>query len=405
MFRRFRAAEGGVYDVNGETRYTAFVLACILVFGLLGIPLPGFAAPVPALRAPSITVERLLETHGWGGPQRDARLDAVAGELAFRLAGPVDGPVPAAIDAHLAHILASHGVSDAQVYPFTVRYRASEGLASKLPGLLGRLDRRLPPTHFGVGSHGIGSTVTTTVLLVHRGVEFADPLPRAIGPGTILPLSGELRRGYFRPRVLVAPPGDAPVRERPAWAADRRVEVALYFDAGPGVYGIEVVADSQYGPVVLDNHRIYVGIDPPAHPTLALQPTAQATQDRAAALARAINGWRRARGRTALTIDPDLSAVAAHHADEVAARRSLLHGSPDTGTLITRLRARGVRFERVAENLAEAADPQTALRAFLDSPGHKRNLMLRDLSHMGVAVVGRFYVVAMAGGLQPRDLR
>ncbi len=390
--------------MNGETRYTAFVLAPILAIGLLGAQ-PGLALPQPALWAPSITVERLLDAHGWGGPQRDERLDAVAAELAWRLAGPVDGPVPAAIDAHLTHILARHGVSDAQVYPFTVRYRASEGLAGKLPGLLGRLDRRLPPTHFGVGSHGIGSTVTTTVLLVHRGVAFATPLPRTIEPGAILPVSGQLRRGYFKPRVLVAPPDDAPVRERPAWAADRRVEVALYFDAGPGVYGIEVVADSQYGPVVLDNHRIHVGVDPPAHPTLTLKPVADTAHDRAAALARAINSWRRARGRAVLTIDPDLSAVAARHANEVAARRSLLHASPETGTLITRLRARGVRFEHVAENLAEAASPEAALQAFVDSPGHKRNLMLPGLSHMGVAVVGRFYVVAMAGGLQPRDLR
>lgn len=376
----------------------------MLAFGLLGAP-PGFAAPVPLLGAPSITVERLLEAHGWGAPQRDERLDAVAAELAWRLAGPVDGPVPPALDAHLAHILAVHGISDAQVYPFTVRYRASEGLAGELPGLLGRLDRRLPPTHFGVGSHGIGATVTTTVLLVHRGVDFGGPLPRIVEQGAIVPLSGRLRRGYFRPRVLVAPPGDAPVRERPAWATDRRVEVGLYFDAGPGVYGIEVVADSQYGPVVLDNHRVYVGVRPPDHPTVAIKPTGARIGDRSTTLARAINGWRVGRGRKALALDPDLNAVAARHAEELAARRSLVHASPDTGTLITRLRAKGLVFERVAENLAEAADPDAALQAFLDSPGHKRNLMLPGLTHMGVAAVGRYYVVAMAGGLAARDLR
>lgn len=391
-FRRFRAADGGVYDVSPAPRYTAGVLAALLSIALLA--------------APSMTVERLLSTHGWGVPARDARLDAAAAELARRLAGPVDGPVPDALDAHLGHILAAHGISDAQVYPFTVRARAADGLARELPGLLGRLDRRLPPTHYGVGSHGLGTTVTTTLLLVHRGVDFDGPLPRVAEPGAILPLSGRLRRGYFKPRVLVAPPGDAPVRERPAWAADRRdrkVEVGLYFDAGPGVYGVEIVADSQYGPVVLDNHRIHVGVPPPALPTVKIRPPDDPPADAAAALIAAINTWRAARGQPPLRLDPDLEAIAVEHAREVAARRSLLHASPDTGTLVTRLRARGVHFRQAAENLAEAADAAAALDAFLSSPGHKRNLMLPGLTHIGVGVAGRYFAVALAGGL-PRDL-
>lgn len=391
-----------------RARYTAVVVAltliCGLLSGLLGAP-PIAAAPVFALRAPSMTVERLLEAHGWGAPVRDPRIDAAAAELAWRLAGPIDGPVPEALDAQLGHILARHGVSDAQVHPFTVRYRASEGLAGELPGLLARLDRRLPPTHYGVGSHGLGNTITTTVLLVHRGVDFEAPLPLQAEPGGIVALSGDLRRGYFRPRVLVAPPGDAPVRERPAWSVDRKVEVGLYFDAGPGVYGVEIVADSQYGPVVLDNHRIHVGVDPPAHPTIALKPE-PAGGDGAAALVTAINDWRRARGMAPLTVDPTLADIAAEHAREVAGRRSLLHASPDTGTLTTRLRARGLAFSRVAENLAEAASADAALQAFLDSPGHKRNLMLPGLTHVGVAAEGRYFVVALAGGLpRARDLR
>jgi len=337
---------------------------------------------------------------------RDAAIDAAAAELAERLAGPLDGPIPDAVDAHLGFILQVHGISDAQVYPFTVRYRRSEGLDLALPGLLARLDRRLPPTDFGIGSHGIGNTITTTVLLVHRGVALDRPLPRVGEPGTVLPVSGQLRRGYFKPRVLVAPPGDGPVRERPAWSPDRAVEVALYFDAGPGVYGVEVVADSQYGPVVLHNHAIHVGVDAPHVPVVRMRRATDTAGEfePGETLQLAINGWRQSRGRAPLRVDPHLAAIAEQHARELESRRSLVHASPDTGTLITRLKARGVVFAEVAENLAEAADPDTALRAFIDSPGHKRNLMLRRMTHMGVGVAGRYYVVAMAGGLS-RDLR
>ncbi|MCB9541926.1 MAG: CAP domain-containing protein [Myxococcales bacterium] len=348
---------------------------------------------------PSAAVERLLDAHGWGVPARDPALDAAAAALAARLAGPVDGAVGEVSGATLAFVLAEAGVGDAQVHPYTVRYRASEALDERLPALLSRLDRRLPPTHYGVGSHGIGSTVTTTWLVVHRGVAFDPAPPRTAPPGSLLPLRGELRRGYFKPRVLVAPPGGAPVRVRPAWAAERAVEVTLYFDAGPGTYGVEVVAESQYGPVVLYNRPIHVGVEPPARPVVRLGPAVGA-QEPGAALVGLINRHRAERGLGPLVAHPALGAVAAEHAAELARRRSLLHASPDTGTLATRLRAQGFVFERIAENLADAADPRAALQAFLDSPGHARNLLLPGLTHVGVGVEGRFFAVALAGGLR-----
>lgn len=352
----------------------------------------------PVLATPQVTAARLLDRHGWGTPVRDGALDAAAVDLARRLAGPVEGPTPHPEHVQLRAVMGSHGVSDAQVYPFTVRYRATEGLESRLPALLGRLERRLPPTHFGVGTYGIGNAVTTTLLLVHRGVDFEEPLPRTAEPGAVIPIRGALRRGYFKPRVLVAPPGGRPIRERPAWTADRAVELTLFFDAGPGVYGIEVVADSQYGPVVLDNHRIYVGVEPPPGPVVRLSPDASPTlavQQAPDRLLGLINDYRAERGLGALRHDPVLAEVSLAHAKELARRRTLVHASPDTGTLTTRLRDRSVPFAQVAENLAEAADPRGALRAFLDSPGHTRNLLLPGLTHVGVGVSGRYYAVAL----------
>lgn len=355
---------------------------------------------IALLATPSTAVERLLDAHGWGVPARDVALDAAAAMLAERLAGPLDGPVPSATAAELRFILASHAVGDSQIYPYTVRYRASDALDEKLPALLARLDRRLPPTHYGVGSHGVGGTVTTTLLAVHRGVLFEQPPPPTAAPGSTLPLRGELRRGYFKPRLLVAPPGGAPVRVRPAWSEARAVDVMLYFDAGPGAYGVEVVADSQYGPVVLYNRPVYVGVEPPVRPVVHLAPTA-VDADRGATLVQLVNRHRIASGLSPLAVHPALTTAAAEHAAELARRRSLVHHTPDTGSLATRLRARSLRYAHLAENLADAADPAAALRAFRESPGHARNLLLPGLTHIGVGVVGRYYSVALAGGLAP----
>lgn len=358
---------------------------------LLGVAL---AAPA-GVSSPSQAVERLIDDHGWGRPVRDPTLDEVAVHLAERLSAPTDALFPEANAEQLRFLLASRRVSDAHVYPFTVRYRVGIGFARHMPALLARLDRRLPPTHYGLATYGRGATLTTTVLLAHRGVTFDAPLRRKAPRATMMTIGGELRRGYFKPRVIVAPPGGAPVRERPAWTTTRRVEVTIYFDAGPGEYGIEVVADSQYGPVVLSNHRVYVGVEPPTLPTLRLRSRGPAGGAPAKALVEMVNGVRAKAGVPPLRTHPTLETIATSHAEDMARRGRLAHASPDSGTLSTRLRANGMQVLSAAENLAEAADPSAALQAFLASPGHKRNLLLPELTHLGVGVKGRYYAVAL----------
>lgn len=350
------------------------------------------AAPAAS---PATAVERLLDDHGWGSPARDADLDAVAVHLADRLSAPTDALFPEANAEQLRFLLASRRISAAHVYPFTVRYQVGVGIGEHLPALLGRLDRRLPPTHYGLATYGRGRVLTTTVLLVHRGVSLDAPLRRTANVATMMTVGGDLRRGYFKPRAIVAPPRGAPVRERPAWTKERRAEVTIYFDSGPGPYGIELVADSQYGPVVLTNHTVYVGVDPPALPTLRLRPTDRKGLAPSDALLALVNELRVNAGLPRLRHHPTLESIATTHAEDMAQQRRLFHASPDTGTLSTRLRAAGMQVSSAAENLAEAADPRAALGAFLASPGHKRNLLLPDVTHAGVGVKGRYYAVAL----------
>ena len=350
-----------------------------------------------ALASPAVSVEKTLYTHGWGKPARDAALDAIAAEMARRLSGVTEGAVEVSAGAQLRFLLAQHNITDVHVFPLTVRHRSSADLPNALPPLLGRLERHLPPTHYGLGTSGMGGLLTTTVLLIHRGVTFERPLPSVAKPGTMMAISGALRRGYFQPRVLVAPPGDRGVRDRPAWSDRRRAEVTIYFDAGPGVYGVELIADSQYGPVVLNNHRVYVGVPPPEAPLTRLRAPEPVHDPFLAArqLAELINLKRQKSGRQALVWHASLSKLARTHAVEMARRNALAHASPSSGTLVMRLREKGISVRLVAENLAEAANPSAALQAFMGSPGHKRNLLLHPLTHVGVGVQGRYFAVAL----------
>ncbi len=185
------------------------------------------------LGSPATALVDLLGDHGWGAPAPDTSLDAVAAVLASDLAeGRTDGEDAA---RKLRAALAERRVADVHIYPFTVRYRNAKELVGALPALLGRLDRRLPPTHFGSATHGRGGKLTTTLLLAHRGVELDAPLSLRALPGDKLPVSGKLRRGYFRPRVLVATPRGE-VRDRPAWTKNHhhisKPERGYYWSGG-----------------------------------------------------------------------------------------------------------------------------------------------------------------------------
>lgn len=346
------------------------------------------ASPTPADGAAQ-TITQLLKTHGLGAIDRSPALDRVAQALAAH-----HQSTPAAATAELKRLLALNGLADTQITPFTLEHQTDAELASRLPGLIARIEPRFTPTHLGAGNVTSNGRHTTTLLLVHRGVTLTEPLPQTSVPGGLVDLAGPLRRGYFRPRVLFAPPGSHPVRDIAAGTGDRRLKARLRFDQGRGIYGIEVVADSQYGPVVLLNHRVYVGVEPGA-----TVPTGQpvSTGDPAQTLYRLMNRYRKEARRRTLIWHPILVRTALEHAHEMARSHSLRHASPTTGTLSTRLKRAGFSARIVAENLARADSPESALAAFIDSPGHKRNLLMPQVSYVGIAVVGRYYAVAMAG--------
>ena len=344
-----------------------------------------FAASGSAAAAAQAALAQTLRTHGWGAPAQTARLDAAALELATRVDLNAGGQIAA---GQLRFVLEGSGVTDAQVVPFIV----TGALQPQLPRLLTRLDRRAPPTHFGLARVERDGREVWSVLLVHRGFEPSGPLPRQHAAGA-LSLSGSLRAGYFKPRLMVAPP-KRPIRVQPV-ASGRGVAGVVALDAGPGVYRVELVAESQYGPVVLLNHRIWVDVEPPTRPTFRLRPTTDFDAP-ALLLMSWINDLRRHNSRPALQAHPKLIEAAAIHAAELAKSGRLVHFSADSGSLKTRLKRVGVTARAVAENLAEADDPRAAIQALLDSPGHKRNLLLRGMSHIGVAVHGRFYAVVLA---------
>lgn len=105
-------------------------------------------------------------------------------------------------------------------------------------------------------------------------------------------------------------------------------------------------------------------------------PLADLERVRASALA-AVNLARRDNGRRPVEASPLLDAAAQRHAEDMLRRAYYDHRSPEGTTPGERARAAGqLAARRVSENIAKGLfTPDEVVRRWLDSPGHRRNIL------------------------------
>ncbi|HEX2494288.1 MAG TPA: CAP domain-containing protein [Steroidobacter sp.] len=97
-------------------------------------------------------------------------------------------------------------------------------------------------------------------------------------------------------------------------------------------------------------------------------------------------GARLFRAAAPLKLSPLLERAARVHARDMAAHSLFEHRGSDSGMPADRVARAGYRWQSVAENIAAGSpDASTAVRGWIDSPGHCANLMGPQYSEMGVA--------------------
>jgi hypothetical protein len=103
----------------------------------------------------------------------------------------------------------------------------------------------------------------------------------------------------------------------------------------------------------------------------------------------AANAERTQRGLQPLRWDPVLYVAADRHAHEMAARASISHQYPGEPDLAERGRAVGARFSLIAENVAEAPTAVRIQDAWMNSPGHRANLLDAQVDTVAIRVLSR----------------
>ena len=104
-----------------------------------------------------------------------------------------------------------------------------------------------------------------------------------------------------------------------------------------------------------------------------------------------LNQERAKRGLRALRMNKRLSLAAKRHAQDMVRRDYFSHETPTGTDFVTRIRRAGYRGPTLGENLAcgsgSYATPAATVQSWMDSPGHRANILNRRFREAGLGVV------------------
>ncbi|MFB7617257.1 CAP domain-containing protein [Kitasatospora sp. NPDC056181] len=100
-----------------------------------------------------------------------------------------------------------------------------------------------------------------------------------------------------------------------------------------------------------------------------------------------VNAQRAQNGCGPLTAEPRLATAAQGHSEDMAARNYFDHASPEGYHADHRIEATGYRWSAWGENIARGQkDPAAVMDAWMNSPGHRANILNCSFKQIGVGV-------------------
>ncbi|WP_088825439.1 CAP domain-containing protein [Listeria goaensis] len=97
-------------------------------------------------------------------------------------------------------------------------------------------------------------------------------------------------------------------------------------------------------------------------------------------------------GAEPVALDPDVARVAYGHSVDMANNNYFDHDSPTVGTLSDRLEKGMVKYTKAGENIAyNYLDAGATVEGWLNSPGHRKNLLDKSFTYMGEGTFQKYY--------------
>ncbi|MCM3594620.1 CAP domain-containing protein [Metabacillus idriensis] len=100
------------------------------------------------------------------------------------------------------------------------------------------------------------------------------------------------------------------------------------------------------------------------------------------------NAEREKQGLKPLQLDEELSKVAKEKSKDMQSKNYFDHNSPTYGSPFDMMKKFGVEYTTAGENIAKGqASPEEVVQAWMNSEGHRKNIMNGDFTHIGVGHV------------------
>jgi|SRR5690625_1293423 len=100
------------------------------------------------------------------------------------------------------------------------------------------------------------------------------------------------------------------------------------------------------------------------------------------------NQERSKNGLAPLQIDEELSVVAREKSHDMSTRNYFDHNSPTYGSPFDMMQSYGISYRAAGENIAKGQrTPQEVVNAWMNSPGHRANILNGSFTHIGVGFV------------------
>lgn len=115
-----------------------------------------------------------------------------------------------------------------------------------------------------------------------------------------------------------------------------------------------------------------------------------------------VNAQRTAAGLSALKVDNELQNVAKTKAQDMVNNNYFSHTSPTYGSPFDMMKKFGITYKSAGENIAGNSSNSGAVNAWMNSEGHKANILNTSYNYTGLAVVssskyGKIYVQMFIG--------
>ena len=125
-----------------------------------------------------------------------------------------------------------------------------------------------------------------------------------------------------------------------------------------------------------------------------------ATRACEAEVVRLVNVERAKQGLNPLAEDWELSRVARYKSEDMQKNKYFAHNSPVYGSSFQMMKSFGIRYRSAGENIAKGqATPAAVVSAWMNSAGHRANILSTSFTHIGVGYVanGRYWTQMFIG--------